>query len=151
MGCDSSSFFYSCPVCTEAHRQRAPEAQVYHASHQEDDVSHRADRPIPALEIRGTRGGVQLRRLRHVSATVTLRAFLAARGISSVSFSSISQGCRRWHWADSRVELPYSQIYKPATAGLPTAGLRGEASCCHTRQPAAALSGRSALCLSPSL
>lgn len=53
-------------VCTEADSQRASEAQVHHTIHQEDGLSDRADRPLPPLEVRGARGGIQLRRLRHV-------------------------------------------------------------------------------------
>lgn len=47
-------------VCTEADSQRAFEAQVHHTIHQEDGLSDRADRPLPPLEVRGTRGGIQL-------------------------------------------------------------------------------------------
>lgn len=54
-------------LCTETNSQRASKTQVYHTLHQEDSLSDRADWPLPPLEIRGTRGGVQLWRLGHVS------------------------------------------------------------------------------------
>lgn len=58
-------------VSTEADSQRTIEAQVHHAIHQEDGLPDRADRSLPPLEVRGPRGGIQLRWLRYVSSART--------------------------------------------------------------------------------
>lgn len=50
----------------EANSQGAGEAQVHYTLHQEDGLPVGTHRPLPSLEVRGPRGGVQLRRLRYV-------------------------------------------------------------------------------------
>lgn len=50
----------------EANSQGAGEAQVHYTLHQEDSLPVGTHRPLPSLEVRGPRGGVQLRRLRYV-------------------------------------------------------------------------------------
>lgn len=51
---------------TETNSQRAAETQVHHPLHQENLIPGRAHWSIPPLEVRGTRGRIELWRLWHV-------------------------------------------------------------------------------------
>lgn len=130
-------------ICTEANSQRASETQVYHTLHQEDSLFDRADWPLPPLEIRGTRGGVQLWRLGHVSLNNITLICINNQGVS-VRVSGVCltlpfnlfplsvlffQGCWWWCRSVSHVDLPHSQahLYEQVTEGLHAHRFRGKA------------------------
>lgn len=130
-------------ICTEANSQRASETQVYHTLHQEDSLFDRADWPLPPLEIRGTRGGVQLWRLGHVSLNNITLICINNQGVS-VRVSGVCltlpfnlfplsvlffQGCWWWRRSVSHVDLPHSQahLYEQVTEGLHAHRFRGKA------------------------
>lgn len=126
-------------LCTETNSQRASETQVYHTLHQEDSLSDRADWPLPPLEIRGTRGGVQLWRLGHVSLkNITLICINNQSFQSSSSFCPrFFQGCWWWCRSVSHVDLPHSQahFYEQVTEGLHAHRFRGKADWAETETP----------------
>jgi len=75
---------------TETNCQRAAETQVHHPLHQENLIPGRTHWSIPPLEVGGTRGRIQLWRLRHVRVRST---FLDERSFGDICVHYVYSVC----------------------------------------------------------